>query len=255
MKNYFKFPLACLAITTCLCAASLAGCSKTTVYLGDGAVSNLSPDAKFEEVVSSRPTKDGMEFAGWYSDATYTDYINPSSITNAQKKKGTAYAKWITVEASHVYNVRSETATITDSGRDNQKMDHVPLSANYNVVDLQRAGYTSLDVQVNLELREIDDGYQYVFLYSNTSCTTAVTKFVDKYLFLGDKADDPSLLGGYKYEHGPGTKYTDWGTLNYNATVALSDLTKDIYVRYGASGEKDDDWQNRNVTVTVTPIK
>ncbi len=257
MKKIFQRFFVALLITTCLVVTTFAGCSKpTTVYLDGGVLTTLSEDTELEELVASRPTKEGMEFAGWYSDPAFADYIVPSGITEAQKKKNTAYAKWIVVKEMQEYAIRSEEATISDSGRENQKMDRIPISSDFNVIDLVRAGYHSIEITLTLDIREIDDGYQYIFFYSNTSCarSASIGNFVEKYL-LGTDPEDPSLITAYEHEHGPGAKYVEWETLSFGVTIDLNRLTNDVYLRYGADGSGADKWINKNITAVVVPIK
>lgn len=155
----------------------------------------------------------------------------------------------------HTFNVRTETVTITDSGRKNQQMDKVLLSNYYNVVQLYKNGYTKIHVTFSFDVKEIDDGYQYVFLYSDANCrgNGLLDKIGDALGgFLGSSdSDDPSLLYVYKFEHGAGKKDTSWKTHTFTTTLSTGSLKDDLYIRYGASGKNDDDWQNKNVTVYV----
>ena len=229
------------------------------IILNSGTGINPTENTKFEDIIATKPTKEGYDFAGWYSDSSFNDYIHPFDITKAQKTKGTAYAKWITVKPSS-YLVREGDATITDSGRANQQLDKIGISSNYNIVDLKRAGYTKITVSLSADVREKDDGYQYIFLYSNTQCASndisSVMDFYDKYVFgFGEDSGDPSLLYMHKFEHGSGVLDESWKTVSFEVTLDISRLTSDIYIRYGASGKSDDDWVNRNIKVTVIPEK
>lgn len=218
---------------------------------------------KFAEIVNLKPTREGFVFAGWYSDEALTDYIIPNHITNTQYIKGTLYPKWIKVDPIS-YSVRTETATITDSGRSKQKMDIVYLD-ELNMTDLKRAGYTKLKITVSYDVCEIDDGYQYVFLYQDENC--AQPKDEENSLadiLWGDSLDeilgnkdpgDPTLLYTYKGEHGSGKKDTSWGTQTFTVSLSVEDIIDNLYIRYGASGKNDDDWKCKNIIVTVTPIK
>ena len=35
----------------------------------------------------------------------------------------------------------------------------------------------------------------------------------------------------------------------------MKDLKKDLYIRYGASGKYEDDWQNKNVMINYEALK
>lgn len=250
-----------VVLVVLMLVASFISCDNNapTIVVGEGASFNgiNVNESSFEDMIATRPTKEGYVFAGWYSDALYNDYINPSAITSEQKKQKRAYAKWITVEESVTYSVRSAEITVNDSGRDKQPLDCVSISNNYNLLDLQRAGYRSLKVTVTLEISEKNDGYQYIFLYKNKNCNSndvSLDSLWDQYI-KGEDDSDPNCLYGYRHEHTAGKVDTSWATVTFEKTVMLSDLKDDLYLRYGASGKDEDTWYNKNVVVTVTPIK
>lgn len=228
---------------------------KLFIELNGGSM-EITDGMSFEDIMQMKPVKEGYEFAGWYGDEAFTNYIRPNAIAIAQKERATAYAKWIQVGYA-TYEVRSEHATITDSGRKNQIMDTVYLTRDYDLVDLQRAGYTTLKVFVYLDVAEENKGYQYVFLYSSTDCragSTSLEDLFDKYVN-GKDPEDPGLLFTYRYEHGGTEKCTTWGKMSFMAEIPIADLTDNLYIRYGASGEKEDTWYNRNVYVVIEPQK
>lgn len=214
----------------------------------------------FKSAVRLIPTKEGYVFAGWYSDEEFTSKINPASPSKAHISKGTAYAKWIVVETK-TYNLRGDNdsiVTITDSGRENQTYDVVSFSSDYKINDLINSGYKKLKITVKLDVAEVDDGYQYIFLYSNTDCAgtniSSITDAFDKYVFGKDEAD-PSLIYMYKFAHGGDGAYTSWGIVSFTVTIDTDRLTDDLIVRYGASGKLGDDWRNNNLVVSITPIQ
>ena len=221
---------------------------------------DIPEGTKFSEVVKMKPSKEGFAFAGWYSDEALTDYIIPDHITDKQYQKATLYPKWIKVDPV-TFDVRKDEATIRDTGRIHQVMDTVYLSQSLNVTDLTRAGYTKIKVDISLEVKEVNDGYQYIFFYSDTNCAAPENddSLADK--LFGDHLDeilgsndgsDPSLIWTKQFEHGA-KKDTAWSVHTFTTYIELGSLNDNLYVRYGASGNDDDDWINRNVTVTVTP--
>ena len=149
--------------------------------------------------------------------------------------------------------VRTETAKITDSGRASQKMDVLLLSDYFDVDAAVSAGYTKLSVTFTFDVRELDDGYQYVFFYADKNCkgNSFFDKVVDEFY---DPAD-PSLLYEYRLEHGGSKKNTSWGSHTFTTTLKLSRLIDDLYIRYGASGKYNDDWENKNIVVTFQLVK
>lgn len=222
----------------------------------NGGTMDIPEDMHFEDIVQMQPTKEGFEFAGWYGDEALTNYINPKAIAGIQKERATAYAKWIQV-ACATYEVRIEPATITDSGRKNQIMDTVYITRDFDLTDLQRAGYKTLKVYVSMHVAEENKGYQYVFLYSNTDCgavNPSLEDLFNKYVN-GKDPEDPSLLFTYRYEHGGTDKCTVWGEMSFVAEISIADLTDNLYIRYGASGEEEDTWYNQNVRVSIEPQK
>ena len=86
MKRIVAF--ACAAIML----FGLTSCAKTIAYdLGGGTVDQSYLDnADFEALVSSKPTKEGYVFVGWYSDAKYMERV--TSIPKGSSGKKTLYA-------------------------------------------------------------------------------------------------------------------------------------------------------------------
>ncbi len=212
--------------------------------------------SSLEQIVFTTPTKEGMEFAGWYSNPDFTGYINPSNISVDQLKKGTAYAKWIVPPTEKGYAVREDEMTITDSGRANQACDCIPITDDFNVIDLTHAGYRSLRFKVALDIKEVNDGFQYAFLYANTSCASGGESWMEKFsdAVFGDDSD-PSLLYLKKWDTKADGVQKTYVTSSFTVTIPLADIRENVYIRYGASGKYDDDWINKNVNVVVTPIK
>ena len=54
--------------------------------------SALSQMKDMETVVASTPVKEGYVFAGWYSDAEFSNYVTASSLSNEVVKNGEIYA-------------------------------------------------------------------------------------------------------------------------------------------------------------------
>lgn len=170
-------------------------------------------------------------------------------VSGSSQSSGKTEASRVDIPTSPIkLSVRSESAKITDSGRASQKMDKVLLSNYFDVSVANRAGYTKLDITVEFEAKEIDDGYQYVFLYSDSECKG--NNFFDKVVDEFYDPEDPSLLYEYRFEHGGTGKDTSWKSHSFSTTIKMSRLKDDLFIRYGASGNYDDDWQNRNIVVT-----
>ena len=214
-----------------------------------------------DEISVIVPEKEGYDFAGWYSDAAFTSYIAPNKVTDAQREYNRAYAKWIVVEQCKEYTVRTDEVQITDAGRDTQHMDKIVLVNDYKVNDLARAGYKKLKMKFSFSICEVDDGNQHVFVYSSRQSATglnAVSDFSDGYIY-GDvaelKKEEEHLKYEHKFEHSPDVLDTEWKTMEFEIELPLSSIGENMYIRYGASGNKNDDWKNKDVIVTVTPMK
>ena len=243
-----------LISATILCC--LVGCKKQLdIHLDGGSIAEEKIE-DMQTLLSTKPTKEGYDFAGWYADAGYTQYMTPSTMTKDQEKARVAYAKWIKVE-SKTYDVRQNQITVTDGGRENNPIDIIYLSDDYNLTDLSRAGYTELEIKISMQISEKDDGYQHIFLYKNETVVksgSSVLDWLDKNVF-GNEEDDPAMLFSYAHEHDPGIANHVWDDVSFQTRVKISDLEKDLFLRYGASGTSDDTWYNQNVVVTVTPKK
>lgn len=136
--------------------------------------------------------------------------------------------------------VRTEDSvfTIDDDGRFTNPMDVVYFSTHSGktIAEWKALGYNDVKITITLNLKEIDDGYQYVFVYRNDFSTST-----GNYLFYQENI-----------EHGVGEKDTDWADYTFTTiTIDLDDFVDDkVIIRYGASGWWNDDWSNRNLRVS-----
>ena len=136
--------------------------------------------------------------------------------------------------------VRNAECTITDSGRFKQGYDTVKFNdlydGQYDLDTLYTVGYRTLVVEIEIEMKEIDKGYQYLFIYDDATSTTWQT--------------------GCKYSLGGGTKVTTFTPITFYFELNLANITNNNFViRYGASGDSEDNWVNRNVSVYVGASK
>lgn len=211
-----------------------------------------------DEIALPIATKNGSVFCGWVTPSNET-------VSRISDRAEDLYLTASFTPTKFSTFLRSETATVTDSGRVNQKYDYVNLNKYVSLSALAANGYTSVDITVTLDVKEVDDGYQYCFLYADgnvgsNAYSSSLAGFFDRYI-LGKEAtrDDPSFLAGYRFEHGPGKKNTSWATYDLKFTVSTEDLISlgngNLYIRYGASGKFDDNWQNKNVSITFSAYK
>lgn len=138
------------------------------------------------------------------------------------------------------YNVRTnddsleEEVVITDSGRMNQHYDYIDLKKyygeKYDILNLKSQGYKTLAFEFKIDIREIDDGYQYIFIYKDTTSVSYIT--------------------GCQLDYWGNKKYTTFSTFNLYTEISLDDLSSsDFIIRYGASGRLDDKWANKYLKV------
>ncbi len=148
-------------------------------------------------------------------------------------------------------DVRSYEATITDSGRVNQKMDTVYLDYNYG--GLEDLGYYWLEVKVTLTAKEVHDGYQYLFLYNTSKCQSSAESLLENFIpCVGDDIKE-GMLCKEQFEIGAGYKKTSWETRTFRFYVYVGNMVENLYLRYGASGILSDTWINKDIKVSVTP--
>ncbi len=149
--------------------------------------------------------------------------------------------------------VRDTEATITDEGRAKQKMDVVYLDYDYK--GLMDLGYMYLDINITLQAKEVDDGYQYIFLYNTPDCQSVAESILEDYIpGIGDNAKK-GLLAESQFEIGPGEVWDTYELRKFHFQVSTGNMIDYLYIRYGASGKKKDTWRNKDVHVDIQPIK
>ena len=140
--------------------------------------------------------------------------------------------------------IRVGEAVITDSGIFSQHYDVVNLNDTYDLkYNYMRAnGYTMVDIYVQMEMREIDRGYQIISLYSS------------------EKQDNTYLIDSFEYEYEGNSLGDEYlipvGFVRYNIPITTFESSdpNDCYklvVRYSATGLLEDDWANRNIEVNI----
>ena len=131
-------------------------------------------------------------------------------------------------------SVRSASYTITDSGRLYNDFDVVNFQQLYgdkfNIANLVNSQYKTLVLEITMEVYEIQDGYQYIFIYEN------------------EKSN--SRLCGGRFEHFSGSKSPNIIEYTFYCELQLAAIKEnDVYIRYNASGKGDDDWVTKNVRI------
>ncbi len=148
-----------------------------------------------------------------------------------------------------ISKTRAEEYVITDNGRWTNPFDKFDIEKMFGVSakKLKEAGYNEILIKLSIEIKEEDDGYQYIFINNKTteSSDDLISWKIEHY---HDKLDSTW------WEH-----TTDGRSNKGNGLDCVIDLgyfnNDDIYIRYGASGNGGDTWKNRNLKVTFTLIK
>ncbi len=159
-----------------------------------------------------------------YNNAVYTQYF-PNDYTATDYKL-----------------VRAEKYRINDSGRFvHNKHDVINLNefSDLSYEQLKSYGYRYIDVYVKLTLKEINKGYPYICIYNNDCLNVPVSE-----------RDSHKVCPDIKYMKDISTAKTDEFTF-VSIPIEKFDETKQIVLRYGASGSGEDDWENWNLYVKL----
>lgn len=134
---------------------------------------------------------------------------------------------------------RSGEYCINDAGPFKQSFDAIDIEK----IELKNPGvdllsYQYVTVDVCLEMKEKYKGYQQLFIYPTQ--TGAYGDFVRRIevQYGGDRLDKNYSYVTFKFKSIPLNELVTDGQLN-------------LVVRYGATGGAEDDWYNRNCTITV----
>lgn len=200
--------------------------------------------------------KENELFVGWFDE--YNNKITKITSTTVGNLNLTArYTK-----TSFQKDLRSETASITDTGIEKQTYDIIDLSRYVNLETLKKYGYNTIEITVTMDVREEYDGYQHCYLYSDSyvgvdKSNQSLKGIIYKYM-LGkqEQVDDPYFLVSKVFEHGAGERNGNWETYDMTFTLDINDLIDlgKLYIRYSASGMLPgfgiNTWQNKNVSIS-----
>lgn len=126
-------------------------------------------------------------------------------------------------------SIRLNEYTITDSGRFNQKYDTISVTDLITKVGI--SPYNNVKVYLTIEVNEIKDGYQHIYLYRDLSQSSN------------------SLITEDMIEHVPGKIGINSTVYTLIFDVKLSDISNGYVIRYGASGFQEDTWKNKNLFI------
>ncbi|MDE7337208.1 MAG: InlB B-repeat-containing protein, partial [Clostridia bacterium] len=185
-------------------------------------------------------SKSNKTFLGWKNS-------NGDLVTDSQ---GNSLSKWdIDGDArltaswgkasslSAVY-VDTQTRRIKTEQFKNNYSDSIYLPGLFgdSISTLKNLGYTKMELRVEIDIREIDDGYQEFFITKHPTTTE----------------NGNCLYYQKNIEHGPGKKLTTMGTYTYSTTIDLNLLSDNIYVLYSAHGSGGNDWYRDRIKLNFT---
>jgi hypothetical protein len=129
--------------------------------------------------------------------------------------------------------IRGDFQRITDAGPLKNPYDVVNFAKTFDV-DLDRykeKGYTKINFSIQMDMREIDDGYAWVYLYSSDTPSTSYQIASDMRDLNSDKQWRPEYITFLK--------------------IDINSFDKSFVIRYDGTGKNDDDWENKNVKVKL----
>ncbi len=189
--------------------------------------------------IPPNPVRDGYIFSGWYKEKecinqwNYKEDTLPYVSINNDKivyQETSLFAKWTAITPY----IRNTVFTITDDDIWEQSHDEISIKelTGYSAQELIDQDYTKITIKIDLRMWEVNNGYQYLFIYNGTN-------------------DTYKCFDWKEYEHGGQSKdkekkYIDSIFLE----IDLADLVIDdkLYVYYGANGIGSDNWSNDSFT-------
>lgn len=171
------------------------------------------------------PYSPHMRFMGWYADNEFKTRV--TKIKDTETGKVSLYAKW---RYDQDNPSRYGTYTITDAdpySTEYYDQIYIGMQSNNLYSNLKNVGIKYLAIKLSLRMWEIDDGYQEILIYDGPNSTDCI-------------------WSNTEIEHGPGK--VDKEHRVYETTIFIDiEKIKDcsyLYIRYGAHGNKTDNWQN-----------
>ena len=168
-------------------------------------------------------------FKGWYSDIYFTNKV--TSIPQGSFGNKMLFAKW-SIEKEYV---RNSTYTISDSSWINNSYDTISILmlTGFTKDQLLNFGYDELLISFTINIWEVNDGYQKIFLYD------------------GDSSNN-YLLKEINIQHGIGFKNTETENYEFSYSINLNDLSSNIItIAYTATGAFNNQWNNDGLLVDL----
>jgi predicted Abi (CAAX) family protease len=204
-----------------------------TLNRNGGKGGSTSFDVKYGGTLPSNltaPTREEYVFEGYYYAQTrYFDrYMVADSRSWTDPSITELKALWIKVVHSVTVYEKGEDATVDDDGVDTTD----EIYGGNSISDLMLAGYSSLTFVIHVDIKEIYDGYQAVYLYINGIEASKKTD-IDSYNLIWDHE-------------------TITVTIDLSTFVSKYGTSFNFKLGFGASGVVGDDWTRGMTTVVIT---
>lgn len=145
-------------------------------------------------------------------------------------------------EESNEIILRTEELIVSndDFQTNNYDVLNLNFAMEYGPYIMSLLGYNKITVEIKIDIKENQMGYQEIYLFSDRS-------FGEKYL----------LASKTNIEHGGSGSPTDYGTDRFVFSgIPIDSLLGDnIYICYGSHGASKNSWSNKNLRVIITYFK
>ena len=91
--------------------------------------------------------------------------------------------------------------------------------------------YAYFSIIINISVRDVDSGSKYIFVYNGIESSA-------------------TLLDSQTINHTLGTTYKSY-TITFTNITTSNITSDDLIIRYGASGSGENDWNNKNLSVSI----
>ena len=177
----------------------------------------------------------------------FCNYVNDNEINyNYFETKSLRDFKELSLTFESERRNNEKVYTITHSGVKYQDFDIIDLNSSYFDIkkDIYWNGYKYFEITLSIDMREKCDGYQEILIFKNDNLYST----------------SDAIWHIHNYEYGGGKLKKEYSNIvfkteKYDILTLLENDKRKLYIRYGANGWQDDDWQNKNLKVTITFTK
>ncbi len=116
------------------------------------------------------------------------------------------------------------------------------LSIDVSKLDLEYMKSNDLRIEITLEMmiKEVDDGYQEIYIYNAGVDKYRVQKNLDK------------SIASCELEHGVGKKDTSYKKYRFSAVISPDSITADsLWIAFDAWGKNEDTWRAKDISITL----